>query len=797
MKRAWMVISICWATCLMSSWAMLENRQSGSVDDGRRQLVKQVSLLAGDALATESTSFDLNFLHPRADVLGAVVTDAHGQLRYRYGQPVPSGTELNHAVVLGGQVVGSVTLWFEPAVESPGGYLLPIFLALLASIVLVVPEMRAVDSHPTPPTGDPAPLAPMGALTTNIHEALRTGSGENQSLARELAGRLRSAAGLVLELNADHRIESVGGSLERFGFEKQDLLGRPVGFLVEKFEADDAGEFRTDCFTKEGGKLPATVSVLKVEDPGGNGQRQIVLLRHASGSDIQARERLLELESLYRGLCDNANDLILVLAPDGTIVYANPSWCRAAGYDGEQTTGLPMLYCIAGEYRLSCQDAFHQALLGEHPPARELHILRPDGKTVIIEGSFHCSLTPDGQPTSVIAIFRDLTQQRAVASALVETEERFRHSQKMEAIGRMAGGVAHDFNNLLTVIFSYANFIEADVDDPEEVLKSVKELQATGRKAASLTKQLLLFSRRQNSHEEVVSLNNVITDLSRLAKRIIGERVELKLALEAGNDRVLADSSQLEQVLMNLIVNATDAMDGRGVIEVTTADRELPQNTVGLEPGHYVELTVADNGCGIPPHLLKRIFEPYFTTKNRGDGTGLGLSTVYAIVEGCNGRIEARSRDTGGTEFSILLPRCEGSAQEDPSSLVVDWQGSGERILLVEDEDGVRKVIAKMLENAGYDVLVAADAEAGLALLQEHGSDVQLLVTDLVLPNMSGPELAREYASLYPEGKILYISGYPADTIEKHGLPGNGAFLPKPFRRAELGLKLRELLEHA
>ena len=503
-------------------------------------------------------------------------------------------------------------------------------------------------------------------------------------------------------------------------------------------------------------------------------------------------------EIAYRGLCDNSRDPTLVLTPQGVVVYANTSYREVTGFQLETLVRQTVLQSIPERYHSECEELLERARQGEETERVELELEAEGGVRIPVDGSFHLAPGPGERPDCLVGIFEDLRERKEAEKALRESEERFRHAQKMEAVGRLAGGVAHDFNNLLTVIFSYASFIEADAEDPESVLSSVKELLDTSSRAANLTKQLLLFSRRQKEGElDVVEMNPLITEMSHLAKRILGERITLQLSLEASCDKVLGDRAQLEQIVMNLLVNAKDAMPEGGQIELKSADVYVDKADAaeGLDSGHYVQFSVRDSGCGIDSEILEQIFEPYFTTKSVGRGTGLGLPTVYAIVKFYNGGIRVDSEPDQGTEFKVLLPVAGATPQRVGEAPEVSQRRGGETILLVEDEDAVRGAVSRMLKRSGYSVVEARDAEEGMALLDQGEPRFDLLVTDLVLPKMSGPELARIYSDRCPKGKILFVSGYPADRVTEPGFPGDGAFLAKPFRRQDLNRKLKELLD--
>jgi CheY-like chemotaxis protein len=371
----------------------------------------------------------------------------------------------------------------------------------------------------------------------------------------------------------------------------------------------------------------------------------------------------------------------------------------------------------------------------------------------------------------------------------------------MEAVGRLAGGVAHDFNNLLTVIGAYSQMIGDSLPDDQRLRGYAQEILWAAERAGTLTNRLLAFSRRQVVQPRVVDLNGLIVTLDNMLRRLIGEDIELKTVLEPGAGAVKADPNYLEQVIMNLAVNARDAMRTGGRLSVRTSRVDLGEPIDGcpeLPPGSYVVLEVSDTGAGMPPDVLGHIFEPFFTTKEAGKGTGLGLSTVFGIVKQCGGDITVRSNPGEGAHFKLYLPRAGGqdTPPDEPAPAMALPQADREIILLVEDEYGVRKLVRKMLLQQGYRVLEAASGEEALRLSEQHGGSIHLLLSDVVMPNMSGRELAERLCAIRPELKVLYMTGYTEDAIVQHGVLETGvAVLNKPFLSDALARKLRQVLE--
>jgi len=388
--------------------------------------------------------------------------------------------------------------------------------------------------------------------------------------------------------------------------------------------------------------------------------------------------------------------------------------------------------------------------------------------------------------------------RRRAEDALAKSDEQLRHAQKMEAIGRLAGGVAHDFNNLLTVILSCGSMLADDLGPDDERTTYVREITDAGQRAAQLTRQLLAFSRQQIVEPRLVDLNTIVLAMERMCGRLLGEDVRMTTRLDPTIGKVLADPSSLEQVIMNLIVNARDAMPKGGGLTVETAavdvDPEYAATHLGVTPGPHVQLAVSDTGVGIEPAIVARIFEPFFTTKELGKGTGLGLSTVFGIVKQAGGSIWVYSEVGIGTTFKVLLPRAElAVAEPRPAPAVVDLRGR-EVVLLVEDDAAVRAVTAGILRRHGYTVVEAAEPLAALAL-EPSVPTLDLLLTDLVLPGMSGPDLARRLRERRSDLRVLCVSGYTDDAVVRHGLLEQGLpFLSKPLVPDALLRKLRELL---
>ena len=400
----------------------------------------------------------------------------------------------------------------------------------------------------------------------------------------------------------------------------------------------------------------------------------------------------------------------------------------------------------------------------------------------------------EGGEGGLILHFIDVTEQKNL-------EVQFAQSQKMQAVGQLAGGVAHDFNNLLTAITGYSELTLRRLPAEDPLRQNIEEINKAGDRAAALTRQLLAFSRKQVLQPKVLDLNAIVSELEKMLRRLIGENVELRTALGAGLGSVRADPGQVEQIIMNLAINARDAMPQGGKLTVETKnvhlDEDYAKNHVAVTPGPYVMLAVSDTGAGMSEQTQKQIFEPFFTTKEAGKGTGLGLSTVYGIVKQSGGSIWVYSEVGRGTTFKIYLPRVDEGAEEYKRGAGTEETLQGaETILLAEDEEMVRKLARQVLEMYGYRVLEAANGGAALLICERHNEPIHLLITDVIMPEMSGRELADRLAQLRPAMKVLYMSGYTDDAIVHQGVLDEEAnFIQKPFPTDALARKVREVLD--
>jgi two-component system cell cycle sensor histidine kinase/response regulator CckA len=509
----------------------------------------------------------------------------------------------------------------------------------------------------------------------------------------------------------------------------------------------------------------------------------------------RAEETLRASEYRYRELFDTANDIIYVHDLSGNFLSFNKAALQATGYTAEEARAMNIRQVVAPDHLEGALAEIASKLGGESSPPHELAIVTKDGRRLTLEVNSHL-VYENGRPVAVQGIARDITERKRL-------EQQLRHSQKMEAVGRLAGGVAHDFNNHLTVIAAYSQMLADELPESEHLRAYAQEISWAAERAGNLTTRLLAFSRQQMVEPKVIDLNRLLNALSNMMRRLIGEDIELRSFPDPALGKIKADPSQIEQVIMNLAVNARDAMHNGGQLTLRTFNFEVLPGAEpphpGLQPGSYVVLQVSDTGVGMDDELRRHIFEPFFTTKESGKGTGLGLSMVYSIVRQSGGEVTAESAPGAGATFTIYFPRVQECADDSAVKMeAAPGAKSAERetVLLVEDEYGVRKLVRKMLLQQGYRVLEAANGQDALQICRIHTGPIHLLLTDVVMPGMSGRELAARIALDSPATRVLYMTGYTDDAILQHGLPEDDApaMLRKPFLAEVLSTAIRKVL---
>ncbi len=501
-------------------------------------------------------------------------------------------------------------------------------------------------------------------------------------------------------------------------------------------------------------------------------------------------------EKMVIALLESATQAIISIDKAGRIVLANRRCEEMFGYNREELLGFRIEILLPESKRRvhtrERDDYFDRPHVRPMGLGIDLAGRHRDGHEFPVEVSLSYIETEEG--VFAIAFVSDISQRKRL-------EEQLLHAQKMEAVGRLAGGVAHDFNNMLTVIAGYNRMILDELSPLDPLRGYAEEILKAADRAGAITNQLLAFSRRQISKPRVIQINMAIAQTDKMLRRLIGEDVHLQLSLGSEIGNIRADPGHVDQAIVNLVVNARDAMPEGGRLTIETANVHLDEHYVrthlGVAPGDFVMVAVSDTGIGMDAETRRRIFEPFFTTKEKGRGTGLGLATVYGIVKQAGGDIWVYSEPGRGTTFKLYFPRVS-----EPVSEVVDSAGAEplkaagqETVLLVEDEKAVRELTLKMLQQLGYSVLTAESGEGALELSGSHTGELSLLLTDVVMPGMSGRQLADALILLRPGLKVLFLSGYTENTVVHHGVLDSGVdFLPKPFSREVLGKKLREIL---
>ncbi len=505
---------------------------------------------------------------------------------------------------------------------------------------------------------------------------------------------------------------------------------------------------------------------------------------------LRRQKALRESRAKYQLLVENQRDMVVKVDLEGRFVYVSPSYCEMFGKTEDELLGSGFMPLVHEDDRASTAAAMEFLFSPPHAAHIEQRAMTRHGWRWL-SWSDGAVFDDAGNVVEIIGVGRDITPRK-------ELEEKLLQSQKMQAIGQLAGGIAHDFNNLLQVMQGHLELLREDIADHKHADEDIDAIQRSTVRAGELTRQLLAFSRQQVLSKTILDVNDVVQEVLPLLRRLLGEAVELAFLPAAGKLRVKADRGQFEQVLMNLCVNARDAMNGAGTISVSTTSCNLTSEACreldGLSPGVYVGLVVADTGCGIPTALQEHIFEPFFTTKDVGAGTGLGLATVYGIVQQHGGRIRLDSEVGHGARFTILLPATSADPIVAPSSERPPNRGGRETILVVEDEPSVRRLAERVLGNAGYHVLTAGDGVEAIACHGENPTCIDLTILDVVMPRMGGREAAREILRLTPGTKLLFVSGYaPGDSDSD--TDQSVEFLMKPYNAASLLGRVRSLLD--
>jgi PAS domain S-box-containing protein len=633
-------------------------------------------------------------------------------------------------------------------------------------------------------------------------EAVRTSEGQLKAL-------LDSALDACVTMDETGRLTSWSAAAEAvFGWAASEAIGRSLAetIIPQQHREGHARGLARFLETGEGPILRQRIEITALHRDGREFPVELTVTPIRLGDhwlfgafvrdlteEKHAEQALRRSEASYRGLVEHAAYGIYRATADGRFLMVNPALFTMLGFPSADDllkldASRDVYVDPAARARILARcEQFGSAI-------EEVAWRRRDGSVITVRLNGRPVRAPDGTIECFEFIVDDVTEQRAL-------EERLRQTQKMEAVGRLAGGIAHDFNNLLTAILGSVDFLRQALGPEHPEHAETEEIQKAAVRAADLTRQLLAFSRQQVLAPKVLDVDALVTNLEKMLRRLIGEDVELRFVAKASRAAVLADPGQLEQVIVNLVVNARDAMPRGGKLTIETATVDLDAGYAWehgtVEPGRYVMLAVTDTGVGIDRAAQARLFEPFFTTKEFGKGTGLGLATVYGIVKQSGGYIWVYSEPGQGATFKVYLPRVEPAgepvaAPQPPARAL----GGTETILLAEDEAAVRTLARRILEKHGYKLLLAATGRDGVQVAEQHAAPIDLLVTDVVMPEMGGRELAQRLTALQPGLKVLYLSGYTDDAIVHHGVLDAGvAFLQKPFKPDDLVRKIRAVLD--
>jgi two-component system, cell cycle sensor histidine kinase and response regulator CckA len=632
------------------------------------------------------------------------------------------------------------------------------------------------------------------------------------SALRDSEDRFRSLSDASLEGIMIHNTEVILDSnlafARVFGYDRPDeLIGRnPIEILLtpesqarirERLERGEIGVLEVTCIRRDGTPFPAETESRAMKFQGRDAR--LVTCR-----DITVRKRAMEAqresEERYKALFERSLDCVFLFDLEGNLLDANKAALDVLGYQREDIARLSLASLLPPDQLALTSQRMQQILTQGYLKERHEYRFRREGGGEIFVETQASLIYRDDKPVAIQSIGRDITERKRAEAERAKLEAQLNEARKMESIGRLAGGIAHDFNNLLTVINGYSDVLMHQLDSQRR--KYAEQINKAGESAASLTRQLLAFSRMEVTHPQSVLLNHIVAESGDMLERLVGQHIEMKTSLGAAPDRVLADPNQIHQCLMNLAVNARDAMPAGGLLTIETgnvevAQHEIPPGTNGA-PGPHVRLTVRDTGIGMDEETSQRIFEPFFTTKEKGRGTGLGLSTVYGIVSQWQGFLKVGSEPGKGSEFTIHLP-LDLSVSTQPNAPAAESgkpPAASETVLVVEDQDIVREFVVESLRMSGYTVLEARNGAEALKIIQSNGAAIDLMMTDVLMPGMRGKELAARAHAVCPSLKVLFMTGYADGSIDDNedGHDGKAEVLMKPFSPEALEARVRDML---
>jgi PAS domain S-box-containing protein len=677
---------------------------------------------------------------------------------------------------------------------------------LLNFAVVAVLEYRVAQGRATATVALDIAFAFTSVLIWVIASAAHASTAELRKSNTKFSGVVQISEDAIVTVDESHTITLFNPGAEKiFGYRAEEVIGRPIHLLLpERYRAMHAAHMKAFFSSvetlramgersviyglrKDGGEFPAEASIAKFKA----GSEMILTVRLRDVSQrVQAEQGLRQLGAIV----NSSEDAIISQDLDGVITTWNSGAEKMFGYAASEIVGLNASILLPPKLREELSQQVEQVKKGESWRGETVRV-RKDGRHIDVGLSISLLKGEKGTRPGLSMIARDITERKRL-------EEQLRQSQKMEAIGRLAGGVAHDFNNLLSVIVGYSYLIHANTTPDQPAHSSAQEIMTAAGRAGALTRQLLTFSRKQVLQPEVLDLNSVLKNMDEMLPRLIGEDIDLRIVRGQDLRRVKLDPVQIEQVIMNLVVNSRDAMPNGGKLTIETMDVSFDERDAthhGVAPGQYVLLAVSDTGEGMDEKTQKLIFEPFFTTKEPGKGTGLGLSTVYGIVSQVKGHIWVYSEPGNGTTFKIYFPATVEAATEDhvASGSKPTLCGT-ETVLVVEDSELLRNLITQFLRDSGYKVLIAPDGQQALQVADECAGAIDLLLTDVVMPVLGGQELAAKLSTKYPDLAVLFMSGYTDSALVHQGaIEGDRSFLQKPFSPDVLLARVREVLDRA